>query len=107
MDTTDSLAPERRQNLGDREQCVSLLLGAGMVGVGLLRGAPAAAGWLVAGAYLVYRGVSGHCPLLAMTGLRKSADHRPDLERKFGGEERDMVEEASWESFPASDPPPW
>jgi hypothetical protein len=31
---------------------------------------------------------------------------RPDLEKRFGEGTRDIVEEASWESFPASDAPP-
>jgi hypothetical protein len=37
---------------------------------------------------------------------RDSALARPDLEKRFGEGTRDVVEEASWESFPASDAPP-
>lgn len=37
----------------------------------------------------------------------KAGEQNTPLNKKWGDGTRDVVEEASWESFPASDPPAW
>lgn len=57
-----------RQNIGTVERSFSVGAGVALVLAGLSRRSPAAIAVSLAGAALVYRGVSGHCPLCESLG---------------------------------------
>jgi uncharacterized membrane protein len=101
------------KNLDMQERRLSMLVGGGMVLFGLLR-RPSLAGLfrVTGGGYLLYRGLTGHCLIYEIIGLNprqqsneyqiRAADeahpeHTIDL--------NSQVDEALWETFPASDPP--
>lgn len=100
-----------RVNVGTVERLVSLAGGLILVLLGVTRksfsGLAAAAG----GAYLVYRGLVGHCVGYQLLGIDTSrygqrqlpADEPPPASVESG----DEVMESSWESFPTSDAPSW
>jgi hypothetical protein len=58
-----------------------------------------------AGGLLIARGVSGLSVKQLSAYVSKLFTHRSDLEKRFNDGEHDIVDAASFDSFPASDPP--
>ena len=58
-----------------------------------------------AGGLLIARGVSGLSVKQLGAFVQNLFTHRSDLEKRFNDGEHDIVDAASFDSFPASDPP--
>ena len=58
-----------------------------------------------AGGLLLARGLSGLSVRQMSQYVRNLFTHRADLEKRFNDGEHDIVDAASFDSFPASDPP--
>ena len=95
-------------NLHPFERISSLALGA--LGLGVLwRRRPGILGLTVLSAFLIWRGVTGHSPLYALidvdTRSKPQLASDGDHDAAPGSTLSNPVDEASRESFPASDPP--
>lgn len=112
-----------RKNVGAEERLFSIVGGAAALGYGLGR-RTTFGGMLIAvvGGFLLYRGIGGYCPVYGALGIDTargkeepapaSRPQPPSTSREEGApspeESRDAkVQEASEESFPASDAPAW
>lgn len=107
---TDMLTGTVEKNVGMTERRISGICGAVMTLAGLSRKSVGGLLTALGGAYLLYRGLKGHCfvyDLLGINSAAKTTLRSPNEPPPPSVERGDEVTESSWESFPTSDPPSW
>jgi len=89
------------RNVGQAERWASAIAGGALALFGISRRSIPGAVAAALGAALAYRGVSGHCPVYERLGIDTNGREQ-EIARATA-----IVEQASEDSFPASDAPAW
>jgi hypothetical protein len=108
--TVDILALHRRVQTRERNERIAsaaagVILSAAAALGGRGRRSLTRVALATAGGLLIARGVSGSSIQQLRSFVQKLFTHRSDLEKRFNDGEHDIVDAASFDSFPASDPP--
>ena len=83
--TIDSHIKETNVNIGSAERWVTAFAGGTLATYGLIRRSPASLALAAAGAYLVARGATGHCPAYSAAGINKAdGDDQNAVRKRLG-----------------------
>ena len=81
---TEADTTTKATNIGGSERWATAILGGGLATYGLLRRSPGSLALAAVGAYMVYRGATGHCPAYAAAGINNAAQDQDAIREKLG-----------------------